>query len=206
MTFRELLKSQGVADDSISNIEAAMKENHIYLSNNENIDIRYKQLKEKNDEANSLITTLKKEISDNSEAVKKVTEYETKITELNNQLDATTRENAIKVALLGAKAKDVDYLLYKLRNDKDLKLKDDGTIEGLDKKIEALKSEHPTQFEEVKSKPIVKPNPLNKPDENNNNNSMTREKLDKLSYYERVKFKTENPDEYNTLMGRGEEE
>ena len=44
MTLNEILKANGVNDEAISAIAAAMKENKIYTASEENLDIRYGKL------------------------------------------------------------------------------------------------------------------------------------------------------------------
>ena len=46
MDLKEILASQSLSEEQITAIETAMKENKIYTSAEENIDIRYNKLKE----------------------------------------------------------------------------------------------------------------------------------------------------------------
>ena len=123
MTLNEILKANGVNDEAISAIAAAMKENKIYTASEENLDIRYGKLKTQHDgvnqqltEANALIEELKKSNKGNDGLQQKVTDYETKVQQLQAELEETKIDAEIKVALLANKAVDVDYLTFKLKN------------------------------------------------------------------------------------------
>lgn len=103
------------------------------------------------DSANGLIEELKKGTKGNEELQGKVTAYETQVSELQKQLKQTQLESAVKVALLGAKATDVDYMTFKLKEKGDLELDDKGNVKGIDEKIESLKAQFPQQFDTGKS-------------------------------------------------------
>lgn len=90
----------------------------------------------------------------------KVTAYETQVSQLQEQLKQTQLDAEVKVALLGAKATDIDYLTYKLKaNNEKLELGEDGHIKGIDEMITGLKTQFPNQFEKA-SDPKVEPIPL----------------------------------------------
>lgn len=113
------------------------------------------------DAANGLIEELKKGTKGNEELQGKVTAYETQVTQLQEQLKQTQLDSAIKVALLGAKATDVDYMTFKLKEKGDLELDDKGNVKGIDDKIAGLKTQFPNQFEVDGGKGgIVEPQPL----------------------------------------------
>lgn len=113
------------------------------------------------DAANGLIEELKKGTKGNEELQGKVTAYETQVTQLQEQLKQTKLDSAIKVALLGAKANDVDYLTYKLKEKGELELDDKGNVKGIDEKITGLKTQFPNQFDAEGGKGgTVDPQPL----------------------------------------------
>ena len=64
--------------------------------------------------ANNLIAELKKASKGNEEMQQKFTEYETENAKLQAELQETKLKAAIKVGLLAAHCKDVDYVTYKL--------------------------------------------------------------------------------------------
>lgn len=98
--------------------------------------------------AQKLIEDLKKNGKDDETTQQKITDYENKVTQLTTELEQTKLDSAIKIALLNAKASDVDYLMFKIKQDgKELKLDDKGEIKGLDDIISSLKTQLPAQFE-----------------------------------------------------------
>lgn len=199
MTLEELLKANGVADETVTAILNGMKENKIYTAGEENLDIRYNKLKGDYDslntqhgEATALIEQLKKGTKDSEEMQGQITAYETQVADLQEQLKQTQLESEIKVALLGAKATDVDYMFYKLKEKGELELGEDGKIKGIDDKIAGLKVAYPNQFENGKPNK-VEPNRLPEPD---HNEGITKEAFEKMGYQERLQVYKDNPDAY----------
>lgn len=204
MTLQELLKAQGLSDEQITAITGAMKENKIFTASEENLDIRYKKLKEDHDgltsqhgEATKLIEEMKKSSKGNEELQGKITTYETQVEQLQSELQQTKLESAIKVALLSEKAVDVDYLTFKLKEKGELELDENGQIKGLDDKLSSLKIQFPTQFETSTQKKIEE----NKLEQGNGQKTgFTRADLLKKPYAERMQIFNENPDAYNEVM------
>lgn len=98
--------------------------------------------------AQQLVDDYKKSSKNDKAAQQKITEYETKVTQLTTELEQAKLDSALKIALLQAKASDVDYLMFKIKQDgKELKLDDKGEIKGLDDIISSLKTQLPAQFE-----------------------------------------------------------
>lgn len=101
---------------------------------------RDKQLKDLGDKAKGN-EELSKQIADLQEANKKtVGDYEAKIKNM-------TLDNAIKSKLKDSKAKYEDLLMSKFDREK-LKLKEDGSIEGLDEQLNSLKEGYTDLFEQ----------------------------------------------------------
>lgn len=163
MNLNEILKANGVGDEAITAIAAAMKENKIFTASEENLDIRYGKLKTQHDgvnqqltEANALIEDLKKSNKGNEGLQQKVTAYEQQVAQLQKELEETKIDAEIKVALLANKAVDVDYLTFKLKNKGEaLTLDENGKITGMDDKIAALKTQFPAQFETAGKKTVI---------------------------------------------------
>lgn len=97
--------------------------------------------------ANGLIEGLKKSEKGNEELQSKITEYESQMQQLQKKLADTQLDYAIKVGLLEAKALDVDYLTFKLKEKGELALDENGKVKGWEDKLAALKTQLPTQFE-----------------------------------------------------------
>lgn len=207
MTMQELLKSLDLTDEQITSITEKMKENKMFISSEENLDVRYSKLKEQHDaltkqqeESSKLIEDLKKSTEGQEEAQNKIKEYQTKMTELEEQLIAERTESALKVALLasGVKATDIDYVMFKCKSDTDWKpvLDDSGNIKGIEDKIKGLKTQYPNQFESSTKKKIDE-NKL--PEDNDDKNKVTKEDFNKMGYQERLKVYNDNPDLYKEL-------
>ena len=102
--------------------------------------------------ANDLIEQLKKGTKGDEGLQTKITEYETQVTQLQDQLKETKMKSAIKVALLSEKAVDVDYLTYKLNEQlkekgEHLELDENDHIKGWDNRLADLKTQFPKMFE-----------------------------------------------------------
>lgn len=203
MNLNEIFKANGIEDAVTNAILAAMKENKIYTASEENLDVRYGKLKNEHEsklneltEANNLIAELKKSNKGNEDLQGKITNYETQVAQLQEELQKTKLDSAIKVALLSEKATDVDYLTFKLKEKGELELDENDKIKGWDDKIAALKTQFPTQFENSGSKKIEE----NKLDRTDEGTGFTKADLLKKPYSERIKIYNENPDAYNEVM------
>lgn len=102
--------------------------------------------------ANKLIEELKKASKGDEGMQQKISEYEAETLRLQKELEETKISAAIKVALIGARATDVDYVTYKLKNNlkekgTEIKLDDEGNIKGWDDMLADLKTQLPNQFE-----------------------------------------------------------
>lgn len=149
-------------------------------------------------EANNLITQLQKAAKGDEALQGKVTEYQNRVQQLETELAKTKLESAIKVELLAAKALDVDYLTFKLKEKGELALDEYGKVKGWDEKLEALKTQFPTQFA-GDGKKIIEPNKLPTGD-GGSGSAITKEDFDKMGYNSRVEFKRNNPEQYNQFM------
>lgn len=180
MTLVEILKSQGLTDDQINTITGEMKQNKIFTSCEENIDIRYGKLKTDFDnltsqhaESTKLIEQLKAGTKNSEELQGQITAYEGKMETIKNEYDqkvadleaklaAEQLNNAINLALRDAKATDPGYLAYNLREKyrDELVLGEDGKVKGMDDKIAGLKTQFPEFFENSQQQRKIDPQPL----------------------------------------------
>lgn len=155
MTLEEILKSQGLNDEQVASIVGEMKQNKIFTASEENLDVRYGKLKADHEgsvaeleKANGLIAELQKTNKGNEELQGQINAYNEQIKELQDEVEKTKIDAAIKVGLLAEKALDVDYLTFKLREKGDeLELDEQGNIKGWSGKVAGLKTQFPTQFE-----------------------------------------------------------
>ena len=203
MNLNEIFKAQGIEDNAVNAILAAMKENKIYTTNEENLDVRYGKLKTDFDskskeltEANNLIAELKKSNKGNEDMQGKITAYETQVGELQKALRQTKLDAAIKVALLSEKAMDVDYMTFKLKEKGELELDENEHIKDWENKIAALKTQFPNQFENSGSKKIEE----HKLDRTDEHSGYTKSDILKKPYAERMKIYEENPEAYAEAM------
>lgn len=203
MTITEILKAKGVSEELIQAIQEDMKANSIYTASEENLDIRYGKLKTQHEgttkelgEAQKLIEELKKSTKGQEGAQQKIAEYEQQVAQLQAELEQTKLESAIKVELLAAKATDVDYLTFKLKEKGELALDEQGKIKGWDDKLAGLKIQFPTQFEAEGKKNIIE-NRL--PNTGGSGEGISKEAFAKMGYQERLKVYQENPETYKQL-------
>lgn len=203
MTLTEILKSQGLTDEQIEKVAGEMKQNKIFTAGEENLDIRYKDLKSKfeskskeHDEASALIEQLKQDNAGNAQLQAKVTEYENTITNLKAELEQSKISAALENALIKANALDVDYMAYKFKEKGEVKLDDKGKIKGFDDTLSELKTQYPAQFKSEKNNKIIE----NKLPDNDGNSEITKEQFSKMSYQDRVKLYNDNPELYKNLQ------
>ena len=203
MTIQELLKENGLTDEQIKAISEKMKENKIFTSSEENLDIRYGKLKTDHDslskqytEAQTLIEELKKSSKGNESLQSKLAEYEAKVTELQKELADEKLASAIKVGLLSEKATDIDYLTFKLKEAGELELDDKEQIKGWSEKLDDLKKKFPNQFE-TSTQTKIEPNKLNtgKPD-----TGITKAEFLKKPYSERAELYQKDPEGFAEIM------
>ena len=209
MTLQEILKAKGLTDEDIKSVIGEMKQNKIFTASEENLDVRYGKLKTDHDnltaehkKSTDLIAELQKATKGQEAVQGKITEYEATIQKLQEEAVQAKTESALKIGLLsaGAKATDIDYLIFKMSHDADWKpeLDDQGQVKGLDEKVKGLKTQFPNQFETSASKKIEEKK-LEKPDDES---SVSKEEFNKMSYQERLKLYNENPDQYKELSGK----
>lgn len=204
--FIELLKNAGISDTDA--FVQQMKENKIHLSNEENIDVRYGKLKTDHDgtkkqleEANKMIEALKGSQTTSDADKAKIAEYEQSVAKLNEQLRQTKLESAIKVALLSAKATDVDYLTFKLKEKgESLELDDNGNIKGMDDKLAGLKTQFPNQFEGSGKGGTDKKFDEKKLNDEGENKPLSKAEVLKMPYNKRVELYQKDPKQYDAIM------
>ena len=178
MQFNEILATQSLSEEQINAITAAMKENKIYTSAEENIDIRYNKLKEEKQaqdgeyaKAQELIKQLQDSAKGNEEIQAKIKEYEAQIEQLKTDAAKTKLDYAIKTGLLerNVNPDSIDYLLFKINQDnKELKLDENDKLQGID--FDELKTKYVSHFkaEDSNASKRLDPNSLPQGGEPNN--------------------------------------
>ena len=147
MTLREILTNAGIEENTIKTIETAMKANQVYITSEENADIRLRKNKAKIDKLES----------DLDDAVTKIegfkdleNEKETLSKEVENLKKAATEKDfniALESALKEAKVKNSKLVKALLDNEK-LTLKD-GKLEGIEDQLKTIKEENDFLFEKI---------------------------------------------------------
>ena len=154
MQFNEILAAQNLTEEQINAITAAMKENKIYLADEENLSIRYNKLKEDKQaqdnefqKAQELIKQLQDSAKDNENVQTKIKEYEAQIEQLQADAAKAKLDYAIKAGLLerNINPDSMDFLLFKINQDnKDIKLNEENKLEGID--FDEIKTKYANHF------------------------------------------------------------
>lgn len=208
MTLQEILKAKGLSDADVESVLGEMKQHKIFLTGEENLDIRYSKLKTDHDnltaqhtEATKLIEQFKAEAKGNEALQGKMTAYETQIADLTKQLADQRIDAAMdrKLTLAGAKPEDFDYLKFQWRKKGEITLDDAGEIKGGDDAIAGLKTQYKAQFPSEGGGRVIEPHPLpdRKPE---GGDGMTKAEFLRKPYAERAAFANENPEAYKTIM------
>ena len=217
MNIIEILKQIfSATDEQTTAFNAAMKENNIFTTSHENMDVRYPKMKtdfegavQERDAANATIAELKKAAKGQADMQAIITNHEGTIQKLTEQLAQEKLNAAIKVGLLSEKAVDVDYLTFKLNeklkgDGETLTLDDNGNIKGWKDKVDGLRTQFPNMFEAANdgSNPDgyeVVPLPLRKG--SGGNDAPTKESFRNMTYEQRVALKQQNESLYRQLRG-----
>ena len=207
MNLIEILKAKGINDEIIKAVQEDMKANKIFTSAEENIDIRYGKLKteheavvKERDDSKALIESLQKSNKGNEGLQKQVAEYQSKMEQLQKELQQTKLDSAINVGLLsaGVKPDDIDYVTFKLKAKGELELDDQGKVKGWDDKVAGLKTQFPAQFESSGGKKVMEHKLPEQPE--TGGRTITKEEFNKMGYNSRVQLKESDPALYAHMM------
>lgn len=207
MTLQEILKAKGMSDEDIETITGEMKQNKIFTTSHENMDVRYPKLKSDHEnlvaqhgESTKLIEQLKAGVNSNEILQGKITSYEDTIATLTEQLNAQKVDSAMdrKLIAAGAKFEDLDYLKFQWKKKGEITLDDNDEIKGGEDAIAGLKTQHPVQFTSAEKDRELQPHQLH--DRNDSGNAaVTKEEFNKMGYNSRVKLKETDPELYSQL-------
>ena len=192
----EIFKAKNIGEDVIQSILADMKTNGIHLSGEENIDIRYGKLKTQHD----TVTKERDEARTSLEQLQQAQQGQEALAQENAALKeqlqkVQTKAKAVQ-GLLEEKVNDVDYAIFLLEKEGKLEQDEKGEIKGWAEKMNTLKAQKPTLFDQVGKKQILE-NPL--PKHENGDLTITRDQYLKMDYNDRLKLKQENPELYKKL-------
>lgn len=107
---------------------------------------RFDEVNGKLKEANTTIETLRKDNTSNEELQRQVTEYKTKVTQLETSAANTRKEYALKDKLKEAGVTDADYIIYKQGGLEKFTFDSDGKPIGIDDVLKPLKESSPHLF------------------------------------------------------------
>ena len=205
MTLQEILLAKGLSAQDAEAVIGEMKQNKIFTTAHENMDVRYPKLKGDFDnltaqhgESINLIEQLKAGNQDNEALQARIAQHEAQVAQLQEQLKQTQLDAAVQVALLGAKTTDAEYMAFRLKEKGNLELDDNGNIKGIEDKLAGLKTQFPTFFESTAGGHEIQPHKLPGRDEPQEV-TVTKEEFDKMGYASRVKLREENPEVYDQL-------
>lgn len=168
---RTFLKELGLDDEVIDKIMAENgKDIEAHKGNSDKLTSDLEAKTKEHSEALALIEQLKGENAGNESLQNSIKEYEAKVAALSAENEQLKIDKAVEVALLEnrAKASDIDYLMFKLKQDhKEITLDENGKVKGIDDIVNGLKTSYANNFESV-SKKAYEPNklPQGKPAEN----------------------------------------
>ncbi|MDW3939121.1 phage scaffolding protein [Staphylococcus saprophyticus] len=158
---REFLRNLGLDDEIIKKI---IDKHHDSLQESkDNINSIKKELDKANEEISKRdkqITDLESKANDKEALEKQLEEYKNTNAEYESKMKELRLDNAIKVAV-AKDAVNADHVL-KLIDKEGLELQDDGTVKGLDKRLESFKEENTHLFGADKPRgnsPLVGANP-----------------------------------------------
>lgn len=197
--MKELLKKLGLEEDQINKILNKHEEsltalnNSIELKDNE-LETLEKQLEEANSKMEEL-GTLSKTIE---EVKQEVEDYKTKYEEAKEERETLKKTYLLKEELSNYNPYDVEDLLLYI-NKEDLVYKDNKFV-NLDKVVEVVKENKPYWFKDEDKGDENKPK-FSSPGKGGSSDTITLQEFNNMDYFARVKFKKENPQEYNNLMG-----
>lgn len=205
MTISEILKAQGLGEDAVQAVLDAMKTNRLFISGEENIDARYGKLKEQHGTAMNDLAAANKRIKELEGGHAEVTGLQQQLADAQQQLAQAQAQMtdyklraAIKVGLMAAKAKDVDYLTYQLyQRDEKPQLDDHDQVKNWDDLLSGLKTSNPAFFEDGSKGTYVE---HRLPDNKETGGTLTREEILKKPYSERAKLYEQNPEGFAKAM------
>ncbi|WP_436950201.1 phage scaffolding protein [Staphylococcus xylosus] len=191
---KKFLSDLGLDDEIVNKI--IDKHNDSLKDSKDNTKSIQNELDKANEEISKRdkqITDLESKVDDKEALEKQLVEYKNKNSNYENEMKELRLDNAIKVAV-AKDAVNVDHVL-KLIDKEGLELQDDGTVKGLDKRLESFKEENAHLFGGVKATgntPHAGDNP-------NKYDDITKEKFSELTYEEHIELMNNNPELYEKL-------
>ena len=160
---REELKELGLEDEVIDKVMALHgKAVGTHKTNSDKLTTDLETKTKEHNEALALIEKLKSENAGNEKLQNSVKEYDAKVAQLQAENEQLKVDSELKIMLLENKAKaaDIDYLMFKLKQgNKEIKLDENGKIKDADNIVSGLKTSYANNFEGEQKK-TYEPNKL----------------------------------------------
>lgn len=201
--LKELLKKYLADDAKVNEFLAEMKANKVFTASEENLDKRYGKLKDdytaKETElqtALNQITQLQQASQDGVNLQAELAQRDQAIATLQAQNAEIVKERNIEKFLLSnhAKAEDLDYLLFKLKDE--IKLDDKGNVTNGDDLMKLASTKYQNQFEASVKKEVEV---IDLPGDDGNKDTITKAQFKKMNYQQRAELFDSNQELYEQL-------
>ena len=198
MTLAEILKQNGVAEDTIRAIQNDMKTAKLFTTGEENADIRLGKLKGEHESVRQQLEAAQQKIAAlEADKAEKMDEMHRQLEAAQAALQKSRMDAAIHIALMRGGASDIDYMTWVLQQKGDaLTLDDKGNIDGWENTLASLKKKYPNQFEASGKKNIIE----NRLPDQEGHAPLSRSEILKKPYAERQKIFEENPEAFRAAM------
>ena len=143
MEWIKAILDKHIGEDGVLNLEEAQKEISTEFPKNAVPKSEFNTKIDDLKTANDTINTLQQENKDVETLQTTINEYKDQITTLETERAEERKTYAIKEALQGAGASDVDYMMFKLG---EVEVDEEGNIKDLENKIKELQESIPSHF------------------------------------------------------------
>lgn len=143
MEWIKAILDKHIGEDGVLNLEEAQKEISTEFPKNAVPKSEFNTKIDDLKKANETIDTLQKENKDVETLQTTINDYKTQIEQLEFERAEERKTYAIKEALQGAGASDVDYMMFKLG---EVEVDEEGNIKDLENKVKELQESNPSFF------------------------------------------------------------
>ena len=204
--MKDLLVSQGLNEEQVTNILKAMNEAKIYTTSLENVDVRYNKLQEQKKQLEEASKGYEKQLKDlqkNNADVDALNKLVEQLQLSNKELEENHSKEmhnlqfnfALEGALNNAKSKN-NKALKALLNMDNIKYQE-GKLEGLQEQIEALQKDASYLFD-LETTP-QSTGGLGNFGRGNNNPTITKEQFRNMTYTEKMDLYVKDKELFNQL-------
>ncbi|MGK0577485.1 phage scaffolding protein [Macrococcus capreoli] len=193
---REFLRGLGVAEDLIDSIinqhHDSLREYREKAEEADNLRSQLETAQQEITARDEQITALKETAGDNEELLNKLKELEEKNAGYDEKFRAQQLNNEV-LKLIAKDAINSDQVLKLIDKDA-IELDDKGNFVGIEDVVTGFKTDNPHLFQEAKRRGRPAPKGEDNPHE------VTKEDFIKMSYTDRAKLHSENPELFNSLV------